>query len=64
MDALLELQKQMVAHFGPSPNVAWCVECAGNGQTLVTQQIVDHVCGGYETETDEPCEACDGTGRV
>ena len=64
MDALLELQKQMVAHFGPSPNAAWCVECAGNGQTLVTQQIVDHVCGGYETETGEPCEACDGTGRV
>ena len=35
MDALLELQKQMVAHFGPPPNAAWCVECAGNGARLL-----------------------------
>ena len=64
MDAFLKLQKQMVAHFGPPANAAWCVECAGNGQILNTREVVDYVCGGYEEETDEPCEACDGTGRV
>ena len=64
MDAFLKLQQQMMAHFGPSTNAAWCVECAGSGQILGTQQVVDYVCGGYEEETDEPCEAWDGTGRV
>ncbi len=63
-DNFLMLQKQLVAHFGPPADSAWCVECAGNGMILHTRQVVDHVSGGYEDEVEETCEDCDGTGRV
>jgi|TARA_R100000084_G_scaffold100395_1_gene55063 DnaJ-class molecular chaperone len=57
-----ELAKIRAVLAPPLPAGSECEECAGTGMILVTRSVVDPIRGGYETEYDELCPACEGEG--